>query len=55
MAGLNCVAALCLRSPDNSRALFDAEVPDVIVDIMKKHRDEKSVQVSGLIWVFIFI
>ncbi|XP_063919087.1 armadillo repeat-containing protein 6 homolog [Zophobas morio] len=43
-AGLNSVAALSLRCPDNSKALFEASLPEVIIEIMKKHPNEKSVQ-----------
>jgi hypothetical protein len=43
-AGLHCIAALTLRCPENSKVLFEASVPEVIIEIMKKHPDEKSVQ-----------
>ncbi|RZC41228.1 hypothetical protein BDFB_006691 [Asbolus verrucosus] len=43
-AGLNCVAALSLRCPENSKALFEAGLPEVIINVMRKHPDEKSVQ-----------
>ncbi|EFA06986.1 Armadillo repeat-containing protein 6 homolog-like Protein [Tribolium castaneum] len=44
VGGLSCVAALCLRSPDNSKALFEAALPEVIIAIMKKHPNDKLVQ-----------
>lgn len=39
------MAAICLRNPDNSTALFKANIPQIIVDIMKQHANEKLVQV----------
>ncbi|KAJ8978531.1 hypothetical protein NQ317_000903 [Molorchus minor] len=44
IAGLHCVAALSLRCPQNSKALIDAGLPEVIVAIMKMHPDEETVQ-----------
>lgn len=43
-SGLACVASLTLRSPDNSKILYDAGIPEVIVEIMKLHPDDTSVQ-----------
>ncbi|XP_018573410.1 armadillo repeat-containing protein 6 homolog [Anoplophora glabripennis] len=43
-AGLAATAAICLRSPDNSTELFKANVPNVIVEIMKLYPNEKLVQ-----------
>lgn len=45
-AGLAALAALSLRSPANSKALFDAGTPEVIVSAMKRHLDQKTVQVT---------
>lgn len=45
--GLACIAALTLRSPDNSKALFEAGAPDAIVDAMRMHPDNESVQKNG--------
>ncbi|KAF5269825.1 hypothetical protein FQR65_LT05871 [Abscondita terminalis] len=42
--GLACIAALTLRCPDNSKALFDAGAPEVIVECMKLHCDDATVQ-----------
>ncbi|KAK4884681.1 hypothetical protein RN001_000952 [Aquatica leii] len=42
--GLGCIAALTLRCPDNSKALFEAGAPEVIVDCMKLHSDDVNVQ-----------
>lgn len=42
--GLGCVAALALRSPENSKVLFDAGVSNVIVEAMKAHPDNEDVQ-----------
>lgn len=47
VAGLSAIAALTLRSPDNSKALFEAGIPAVIVVIMKMYSDEKQVQKEG--------
>lgn len=44
--GLACIAALSLRSPDNSKALFQAGAPDVIVEVMSLHADNETVQVN---------
>lgn len=44
-AGLAAVASLTLRSPDNCQAFYDAGILDVIVTAMKRHQDQKSVQV----------
>ncbi|XP_030748210.1 armadillo repeat-containing protein 6 homolog [Sitophilus oryzae] len=46
-AGLSCVAALTLRSPENSKALFDHGITQVIINIMKQHADQKEVQKTG--------
>lgn len=39
------MASLTLRSTDNSQAFYDAGMLDVIVNAMKRHQDQKSVQV----------
>ncbi|KAF7279813.1 hypothetical protein GWI33_006735 [Rhynchophorus ferrugineus] len=46
-AGLSCVAALTLRSPENSKVLFDNGIPEVILALMKQHGDQKQVQKTG--------
>ncbi|CAG9766295.1 unnamed protein product [Ceutorhynchus assimilis] len=43
-AGLSAVAALTLRSPENSKQFFDEGIPEVIVTAMKKHDSDKAVQ-----------
>lgn len=43
-AGLSCVAALSLRSPNNSKAFYETGLPEVIADILKLHPDQKTVQ-----------
>ncbi|CAG9862583.1 unnamed protein product [Phyllotreta striolata] len=47
IAGLNAIAALALRSPENSKALFEANMHTVMVEIMKLYPDEKQVQKSA--------
>ncbi|GLV43421.1 uncharacterized protein CBL_03963 [Carabus blaptoides fortunei] len=47
VTGLNALAALTLRSPDNSRALFEAGLPDVIVECMQLHPAIMHVQRSA--------
>lgn len=49
VAGLSCVAATTLRSPENSKAFFEGGVCPVIVDIMKIHPDDKRIQVGSFI------
>lgn len=44
--GLWCVSALALRSPDNSKALFESGIAEVVVDCMKLHPNDASVQVD---------
>lgn len=44
IAGLSTVAALTLRSPENSKLLFEANIPAAIIDIMKTYPDDKEVQ-----------
>jgi len=46
-AGLSSIAAITLRSPENSKAFFEKETPEVIVTAMRKHHDQKSVQRTG--------
>lgn len=46
-AGLSSVAALTLRSPENSKALFDAGIPEIISQIMKLHPESAEVQKSA--------
>ncbi|CAH2005888.1 unnamed protein product [Acanthoscelides obtectus] len=46
-AGLSAIAALSLRAPKNSTALFEAGAPAAIIEIMKLHPEEKSIQKSG--------
>ncbi|XP_060536348.1 armadillo repeat-containing protein 6 homolog [Cylas formicarius] len=43
-AGLSCIAALTLRNPHNSKALFEEGVAEVIVEVMSVHSDQKQVQ-----------
>lgn len=45
--GLGCIAALTLRSPDNSKILFDAGAPEVIIEAMKQNPDNMNVQKAG--------
>ncbi|KAB0804035.1 hypothetical protein PPYR_01005 [Photinus pyralis] len=42
--GLGCIAALTLRSTENSKAFFDSGAPEVIYDCMTIHPDDASVQ-----------
>lgn len=46
-AGLGCIAALCLRSPENSKAMFEIGAPEVIIQIMKQFPNDQKVQRSG--------
>ncbi|KAK9872349.1 hypothetical protein WA026_017808 [Henosepilachna vigintioctopunctata] len=46
-SGLACIAALCLRCPENSKILFEAEVPEVIIEVMKCYPKDKSIQKTG--------
>lgn len=46
-AANGCIAALTLRNPDNSKALCDAGVAEVIIDGLKIHRDNLQVQVRA--------
>ncbi|KAJ8932460.1 hypothetical protein NQ314_014642 [Rhamnusium bicolor] len=46
-AGLGCVAALSLRSPENSKEFFETGIPEVIVNIMKMHPREKVIHKSA--------
>ncbi|CAH0550317.1 unnamed protein product [Brassicogethes aeneus] len=46
-AGLSAIAALTLRSPENSKILFNAGLPETIVEIMKLYPNDKTVQKSG--------
>ncbi|XP_035454963.2 armadillo repeat-containing protein 6 homolog isoform X1 [Spodoptera frugiperda] len=41
---LKCVAALCLREPTHGRQFIDSGAPDVIIECMKVHPDNASVQ-----------
>ncbi|XP_019873981.1 armadillo repeat-containing protein 6 homolog [Aethina tumida] len=47
VSGLAAIAALSLRNPENSRKLFEAGIPELIVDIMKLFPDDKSIQKTG--------
>ncbi|XP_057663987.1 armadillo repeat-containing protein 6 homolog [Diorhabda carinulata] len=47
VSGLTAIAALTLRSPENSKTLFEADIPAAIVDIMKMYPDNKEVQKSA--------
>lgn len=49
MSGLAAIAALSLRNPENSRKLFEAGIPELIVDIMKLFPDDKSIQVKNTV------
>ncbi|KAJ8978529.1 hypothetical protein NQ317_000901 [Molorchus minor] len=44
VAGLHCVSALCLRSPENSNALINTGIPEIIVVLMRMHPNENSIQ-----------
>lgn len=54
VAGLSCIASLVLRVPDNSKALFEAGIADIIIECMKLHPDNENVQVSKYNFCFIF-
>lgn len=43
-AGLAAVAALTLRSPENSKAFYEQGIADVIITAMQQHHDQKSIQ-----------
>lgn len=44
---MNCIAALTLRSPENSKALFEAGLANIIVTVMNHHRNFMPVQKSA--------
>ncbi|XP_044746290.1 armadillo repeat-containing protein 6 homolog [Coccinella septempunctata] len=46
-AGLGCIAALCLRCPENSKVMFESGIPEVIIQNMKNFPNERSVQKTG--------
>ncbi|KAL3288302.1 hypothetical protein HHI36_002750 [Cryptolaemus montrouzieri] len=46
-SGLACLAALCLRCPENSKALFEVGLPEVILQVMKIYPKDKSIQKTG--------
>nr|CAH7719280.1 unnamed protein product [Callosobruchus chinensis] len=46
-AGLAAIAALSLRAPKNSAALFEAGAPAAIIEVMKIHPNDKQIQKSG--------
>ncbi|GLH06188.1 Armadillo repeat-containing protein 6-like protein [Gryllus bimaculatus] len=46
-AGNGCIAALTLRSSSNSQAFCDADAPEVILDGMRTHKQDLSVQKQG--------
>jgi hypothetical protein len=52
-AGCAAVAALSLRSPTNSVILYEAGIPDVILQGMKIHVKDASVQVCYMLPCFI--
>uniref|UniRef100_A0A2H1VV26 SFRICE_018626 n=1 Tax=Spodoptera frugiperda TaxID=7108 RepID=A0A2H1VV26_SPOFR len=41
---LKCIAALCLREPTHGQQFIDSGAPDVIIECMKVHPDNASVQ-----------
>lgn len=47
--GLACLAALTLRSPENSKAFYEAGIAEVTVGCMKAHPDDANVQVTKLL------
>jgi hypothetical protein len=52
-AGCTAIAALSLRSPSNSKILYDAGAPEVILQGMKIHVKDSSVQVCYVLHCFI--
>lgn len=52
VSALNAVAALTLRSPENSKKFYEAGFPKIIVELMRLHSDQMTVQV-GLFFYFI--
>jgi len=48
-AGCTTIAALSLRSPANSKALCDAGAPEVVLQGMKIHAEDASVQVCYML------
>ncbi|KAG5896749.1 hypothetical protein JTB14_031729 [Gonioctena quinquepunctata] len=47
IAGLGCISALTLRSPNNSEVLFKAGAPAIIVELMKMYENDKQIQKTG--------
>lgn len=45
--GLACIAAITLRSPENSKVFFEANAPDIIIEVMKKYPDNMNIQKNG--------
>lgn len=43
-SALTCIAALTLRSPENSKLLFEAKIPEVIAHVMQLHPKDPKVQ-----------
>lgn len=49
VAGLGCIAALTLRSPENSKLIFEAGAAEVILASMRQHPENQNVQVDCFI------
>lgn len=54
-AGCTAIAALSLRSPTNSKILYDAGAPEVILQDMKIHVKDSSVQVCYVLYCLIIV
>lgn len=47
LCGLACIAALTLRCPDNSKALYEAGAPEIIIQVLQIHPDNEILQKNG--------
>lgn len=54
-AGYTAITALSLRSPTNSKKLYDAGAPEVILQGMKIHVKDSSVQVCCVLHCLIIV
>lgn len=54
-AGCTAIAALSLRSPTNSKTLYDAGAPEIILQAMKIHIKDASVQVCYVLQCLIIV
>lgn len=46
-AGLKAVAAVCLRSPDTSRQVIEADGAELVTDAMTRHQEHRRVQAAA--------